>query len=300
MANRHLSRSIAVQSLFEWDCREGEGAPIEEILRRNVEEFAPGIEDSVFIENLVKGVIKHRVELDDIISKAAPDWPIAMIAPVDRNVLRLGLCELLFSDRKEVPAKVAINEAIEVAKTFGGEASGKFINGVLGTIYKEMGEPGKDEVSARKRRPPEVSFEDMPVEKLAGAVIFNRGTRGVELALVHDIFGYWTMSKGHIEANEDARAGVAREIKEELSLDLKIIKELGNNEYVALDPEKGKIRKQVTYFLAETENPSRLHLNKEQGLDDARWFSAAEIGELKIYDDILPIITKGIRMIAAT
>lgn len=145
MANRHLSRSIAMQSLYEWDFWKKNPAKLEEIVNRNIEEFGPGIEDAQFIWNLVNGVIKHLDKLDKIIEKSAPEWPIEQITIVDRNVLRIGLFELLFGNREEVPPKVAINEAIELAKTFGGESSGKFINGVLGTIYREIGEPGKDE-----------------------------------------------------------------------------------------------------------------------------------------------------------
>lgn len=145
MANRHLSRSIAMQSLYEWDFSGRDNKKIDDILERNTKEFGPGIDSTEFISRLVKGVIQNLDKLDRIIEKSAPEWPISQITVVDRNVLRLGLYELLFGERKEVPPKVAINEAIELAKTFGGESSGKFINGVLGTIYREIGEPQKDE-----------------------------------------------------------------------------------------------------------------------------------------------------------
>jgi len=145
MANRHLSRSIAMQSLYEWDFSGRDNAKLNEIVERNIKEFGPGIDSSEFILRLVKGVVDHLQKIDKIIEKSAPEWPIDQITIVDRNILRLGLYELLFGDRKEVPPKVAINEAIELAKNFGGESSGKFINGVLGTIYREIGEPQKDE-----------------------------------------------------------------------------------------------------------------------------------------------------------
>ena len=138
MANRHLSRSIALQSLFEKDFDNLDDSKIGLIIRRNIKEFAPGLEDLSFTEELVKGVLKNRKKLDKIIEKAAPEWPLNQIAVIDRNVLRIGLYELLYSKKEEVPPKVAINEAIELAKTFGGESSGKFINGVLGTVYKEI------------------------------------------------------------------------------------------------------------------------------------------------------------------
>jgi len=138
MSSRHLSRSIAMQSLYEWDFSEKK-ADLEKITEKNVKEFGPGLEDKSFPWQLVTGVVQHISEIDKIIEKAAPEWPIAQINIVDRNVLRVGLYELLFGDKEAVPPKVAINEAIELAKNFGNETSGKFINGVLGTVYKEIG-----------------------------------------------------------------------------------------------------------------------------------------------------------------
>ena len=150
MASRHLSRSVAMQSLYEWDFRGRKKKDLSEVVERNIKEFAAGIEDPSFIHDLIDGVIEHIKELDKIIEKAAPQWPLEQIAVVDRNVLRIGLFELLFGKRDEVPPKVAINEAIELAKSFGGESSGKFVNGVLGTVYREIGEPGKEHVKEEK------------------------------------------------------------------------------------------------------------------------------------------------------
>ena len=137
MASRHLSRSIAMQSLYEWDFS-GKKTDLEKIIEKNVKEFGPGLENPSFVWQLVTGVVKHLLTLDKIIEKAAPEWPIDQITIVDRNVLRMGLFELLYEKKEEVPPKVAINEAIELAKSFSGESSGKFINGVLGTVYKEL------------------------------------------------------------------------------------------------------------------------------------------------------------------
>jgi transcription antitermination protein NusB len=145
MANRHLSRSIALQSLFEWDFKGLAKDTLKPVTKYNINQFAPGIEDTDFIFNLILGVQKHRTEIDELITGSAPDWPLEQITIVDRNVLRIGIYELKFAGAADVPPKVAINEAIELAKTFGGASSGKFVNGVLGTIYKAMGEPRKDE-----------------------------------------------------------------------------------------------------------------------------------------------------------
>ena len=140
MSSRHLSRSIALQTLYEWDFFGNEKDALDNILERNVKEFGPGLQDKEFVRSLTKGVEKHLVQIDAIIKITAPQWPIEQISMVDRNVLRVGIFELLYSDKKAVPPKVAINEAIELAKSFGGRNSGKFVNGVLGTVYKEMKE----------------------------------------------------------------------------------------------------------------------------------------------------------------
>lgn len=286
-----------MQSLFEWDFNGYDESDMGEIILQNVDEYAPGLEDVSFVKNLVVGVVKHKDKLDNIIEKAAPDWPISQIANVDRNILRMGLFELLFGDRQEVPARVAINEAIELAKTFGGENSGRFVNGVLGAVYKEMGEPGKEDVPAKKKRIKDIPYEEMPIDKLGGAVVYAEVNGQMSLAMVHDVFGYWTLSKGHIKVDEDNADGTKREIKEEMNLDIEPKEEIGFNEYIASDPERGKLRKQVTYFVAEAKNPEDIMLVKKGGLNDVKWFPLTEIADLKIYDDILPIITKAIKII---
>lgn len=140
MANRHLSRTIAMQTLFAWDFN-GREKKLKDIINENFFNFAPDFNDGGFAEELVSQVFSNLEKIDAYISKYAPEWPIDQITIVDRNVLRLGIYELVFSDK--VPPKVAINEAIEVAKNFGGESSGKFINGVLGSIYNKMSEKEK-------------------------------------------------------------------------------------------------------------------------------------------------------------
>jgi N utilization substance protein B len=147
MANRHLSRTIAMQSLYEWDFND-RATPLMKITEHNVTQFAPGLEDPAFIYDLIKGVEKHLEEIDKIIVDTAPEWPIDQITVVDRNILRLGIYELLLSH--EVPPKVAINEAVELGKAFGGESSGKFVNGVLGTLYKNLPDSEKDKEKAEK------------------------------------------------------------------------------------------------------------------------------------------------------
>lgn len=136
MSNRHLARTIALQVLYQWDFNKEDSNQVDETIKKDLSEFAPQFDDKGFIENLVQGVLKNRKEIDDLIVEFAPEWPLEQITMVDRNVLRIGIYEMKFDS--DIPEKVAINEAIELAKTFGGESSGKFVNGVLGSIYKKM------------------------------------------------------------------------------------------------------------------------------------------------------------------
>lgn len=312
MANRHLSRSIVLQTLFEWDFspdtrpndhlagREKTNPTdeeVKEVLKRNLKEFAPGFEDDAFVFTLIAQVLKKRGVVDEIIEKAAPDWPIDKISIIDRNILRIGLTELLFGDRNEVPPKVAINEAIELAKTFGGENSGKFVNGVLGAVYKEIGEPGKEQISKKKKNDEPVDITKLPVETLGGALVYTRKDGNILFGLVHDVFGYWTLSKGKVEASEDVGEGTIRALKKEIGLDIELEEKLGENEYVASHPEKGKSLKKVVYFLAKSEY-RELVLEKSGGLDGARWFELSTIPELRIYNDIIPLIGKAVEIIA--
>lgn len=304
MSNRHLSRSIVLQTLFEWDFLSSDkkgptwdGEKVKEALARNLKEFAPGLEDDSFVNTLVEEVLKKSGVIDEIIEKAAPDWPIEKISIIDRNILRIGLTELLFGDRSQVPPKVAINEAIELAKTFGGENSGKFVNGVLGAVYKEIGEPGKEETSKKKEGGP-VDINKLPVEKFGGALVYSKKDNDVYLAFVHDVFGYWTLSKGHIDEGMGEEEGTIKKIKEEIGLDVVIKDKLGENQYVASHPEKGKTLKKVTYFLAESEH-APLNLKISGGLDNARWFTFKEVGDLRMYNDIVPLIAKAVEIISS-
>ena len=154
MSNRHLCRSIAMQSLYEWDFgnsivdrfdkkKKFGKSELEVITKNNIGEYSSDTEENGFILEVVDGVYRNLKKIDSIIKKFAPEWPIDQVTIVDRNVLRIGIYELTLSKRNDVPPRVAINEAIELAKTFGGRSSGKFVNGVLGSLYKEM-ETGKE------------------------------------------------------------------------------------------------------------------------------------------------------------
>ncbi len=137
MPSRHIARSIAMQSLFEWDFNGQDQSKLAEITDRNIKEFGIGVNDLDFIKQTIAEVIKNIAIIDKIISQYAPQWPLDQITIVDRNVLRIGIYELKLNQKK-IPPKVAINEAIELAKNYGGPASGKFVNGVLGAVFNDM------------------------------------------------------------------------------------------------------------------------------------------------------------------
>lgn len=139
-SNRHLGRIVALQSLYEYEFRiqaDDKSAVIDDIMNRNLERYENEIEDTKFVSELIHGVLKNQDDLDNHIRPLAPEWPLEQIARIDRNILRLGLYELLYRG-EQVPPKVAINEAVELAKAFGSDNSSKFINGVLGTAYRTL------------------------------------------------------------------------------------------------------------------------------------------------------------------
>jgi 8-oxo-dGTP pyrophosphatase MutT (NUDIX family) len=162
------------------------------------------------------------------------------------------------------------------------------VNGVLGAVYREMGEPGKDDTG--KPQGP------VPLEALAGAVVYAKKESEVYLALVHDVFGHWTLSKGHIDATKKIEEELCKAIEEEVGLKIEVKDHLGHTEYGTFDPEKGKIKKRVEYYLAEAPFED-LKLKKSGGLDDAQWFKMKDILDLNFYDDILPIVTKAINLL---
>ncbi len=145
-SNRHLGRIVALQTLYEYEFRIQAGdasTDIDEILDRNLNRYEAAIEDKGFVGTLVKGVLESQADIDEKIQPIAPDWPIDQIARIDRNILRIGIYELLHQ-ADTVPPKVVINEAVELAKAFGSDNSSKFINGVLGTAFRTLVEDTND------------------------------------------------------------------------------------------------------------------------------------------------------------
>jgi N utilization substance protein B len=300
--NRHLARGIVLQILFELDVNDNlninkEG--LQKMIQRQINEFAEG-EDDGFIFNLLTTIQERVSTLDDIISRAAPEWPLDKINTMDRNILRLGLAELLFNG-DIVPPKVAIDEAIELAKNYSSVNSHKFVNGVLGSIYKEMGEPRKEESSQKKN--------NLETVNLAGGMVYSVYNGQVFIAFVKDIFKHWTLPKGKLMPDEDLRVGAVRKIKEEIGVNVVIKDKLSENTYIAnakkpeeiSEEEKNqapeKVKKHVSYFLAEASHEPLVLEKENTGLTEAKWFSLDQIDGLKIYDDIKPIIASGLEKI---
>ncbi|MEN9605078.1 MAG: hypothetical protein RJB39_763 [Candidatus Parcubacteria bacterium] len=303
MASRHQSRILVLQSLYEIDFRGLNPNDFEAVLTHNIKEFSHDEPDLVYTKALLDGILKKKDEIDAVIVKAAPEWPLDKIASVDRNVLRLGLYELMYADKKEVPAKVAINEAIEIAKFFSGDTSGKFINGVLGAVYRDI--YGEDDKNAKSEAPArkvkkELTEEEkaaLPIQKLIGSIVYGIEGDDIYLALVHDVFGFWTIAKGKFLENETPEAASKRKVSEELGIDSEYIKDIDSSEYIASHPELKKIKKQVQYVLAKAEYVPLL-AKKEGGLKDAAWFKLDAILDLNMYDDMKPVLAKAIHMIS--
>jgi len=287
MASRHLSRSAVLQALFECEMTGVLSLEhAERVLKRNSESAEYADTDRVFAESLLRGILGKQNEIDAIIVKAAPQWPLEKIAPIDRNVLRVGLFELLFGDHVAVPPKVALNEAIELAKSFGGDSSGKFINGVLGTVYRDIGEPGK--ADAPKSTAP------IPHENLGGVFLFTREEGMVYVALVHDAFGKWTLPKAKCKKNELSDSAALRAMKDELGVSGAIVAPLFEHEYMVHEPKTGKVLRAVGYFLAHVGKKEPLKCKVCEGIDDAQWFSEESLSSLDTYSDLAPIFEDGI------
>lgn len=281
MANRHLARTIALQTLFEWDFLKGK-KNVEEIFKYIKEEFAPDFDDQGFSLSLIKNVSSHKKELDNIIVSFAPEWPIDQITVTDRNVLRIGIYELKMNP--DIPPKVAINEAIELAKAFGGDSSGKFVNGVLGSIYKEMVKKGeKQDLGSQGIR-----------ELSAGGMVYRKEEDGFYFVLILDAYGKWTFPKGHVDSEENEEQAAIREIGEETGLKhLKSHGYLGETEVKVHKPNEKPYRKLIKYYLIETKD-TKIIVPDVSELKDARWFPLAEALSILGYDNAKDVFKTGL------
>ena len=288
-SKRNITRETILQTLFEdeFHHKEPNLDNLIKIFDRINKELKDLEADKVYAQKILKGIASKRDELDKIIESVATNWPIDRILIVDRNILRIGLFEILFSSDLSTPPKVAINEAIEVAKKFGGTQSYKFINGVLGKVYEQMIE-GK-----------EAEEEHTPVKKIkfsVGALVYTKKDDMFCFAFVKDVFGKWTLPKKTIEKKDDPSAAVRECVQEELGLsDISLVSELNNISFVSHPPE-GPIRKDVKYFLLYSEEDN-LVLGDIDGLVEAKWIESDKIDDLKKYKDLNSVVKLAIEEI---
>jgi ADP-ribose pyrophosphatase YjhB (NUDIX family) len=175
---------------------------------------------------------------------------------------------MLFSD-VDVPPRVVINEAIELAKTFGHKKSFKFISGVLGAVYEATGLKEKDKKSSKNKS--DDDYKNAPVEGKVGAVVFSKKDENIYLAFVHDMFGYWTLSKGSLEEKDkDIESGVKRKVQEEMGIEIKVLEKLGENNYRAKSEDNKPINRAVIYFLAQSEYTDLVLEKDNKGLNNAK------------------------------
>lgn len=285
MASRHLSRIAALQALFAADVRSDFSLnTLTSTWEDNTDSLAHDDEDQPFTENLLKGLAAKKDEIDSVIVKSAPQWPIEKIAAIDRNILRLGLFELLYGSTISVPPKVALNEAIELAKTFGGDSSPKFVNGVLGAVYREMGSPRKSE------SPKKESTQD----HAAGAVVCAKEGDNWYVALILDPFGKWTVPKSSINEGELSQTVALRAAEEELGItDVAIIKTIGEHTHKVHKPGED-VRERVVHYYAGVAKKAPLSPEKKEGVKDVQWFAADDIPEDALYEDLRSVIESGI------
>ena len=287
-SKRNITRETILQTLFEdeFHHKEPNSDNLIKIFDRINKELKDLEADKEYAQKILKGIASKRGELDKIIESVATNWPIDRILIVDRNILRIGLFEILFASDLSTPPKVAINEAIEVAKKFGGAQSYKFINGVLGKIYEQVAE-GKE------------SKEVVPAKKIkfsVGALVYTKKDDVFCFAFVKDVLGKWTLPKKKIEKTDDSSVVVRECVQEELGLsNTSVISELNNISFISHPPE-GPIRKDVKYFLLYSEE-GNLVLGDAEGLLEAKWVEFDKVDDLKKYKDLNSVIKLGLEEI---
>ena len=302
MYTRREYRKVVMQSLYEIDTNFSMDINIldaKKILNRNINEFLPDSKESEFINNLFDTVIERVNTLDDIITKAAPEWPLDKINIVDRNVLRLGLSEIIFSNKNNVPPKVAIDEAIEIAKEFGGESSSKFVNGVLGAVYKELN-IGETEGASDSKDKKELNTNRAAKkeEKRVGVIIFSKVDNEDYVLLDSDRFGSHTFVKGENINGDSDEIFLHNYVKENIDLQIKNIEYFDHNAYISHHPEKGNIHKIVNYYISLCDfKPVEKSLTVESK-SDFIWINIKEIDKIKVYKDLKPMLNKAIEKYA--
>ncbi len=272
---RHQSRIIVLQSLYEWDFDDAKN--LEEIMERNTQTSGYKV-DAEFCQKMIKGIKEKSEGIDGYIRKTAPEWPIEQIAAIDRAVLRIGIFELIFD--QEVPPKAVINEAVELGKTFGGENSGKFINGVLGTIYR---------ASSR------YETEDTIIS--AGGIVYRVEDGITYFLAVRNMHNKWTFPKGKVEEEETWQEAAKREIEEETGVkDLDIVSEVGEIKFTDKS-DTSPIKKNVHFYLARTTQKD-ITAKNDAHTDSVAWMTEEELRQKLDYPNLINLLDKAKEMMA--
>jgi transcription antitermination protein NusB len=288
MASRYELREIVIQSLFECDFENSLNVTnVDAVMLRNAREFLFLESVPEFARELASGVILKRETIDEIIEKAAPEWPIEKISIIDRALLRLGIFELLFGEALNIPHKVAINEAIELSKAFGGDTSRRFVNGVLGGIYKEMSpsEEGSLQKPVRK----------VVTENLVGAFTYKVEDEKNKIAFIRDLFKHYTLPKGHLVEGKSDIESLMEIVQNETKINIKVEKEIGNNTYTA-ESKDSILKKKVVYYMCSVVSEENF-ISNDSALD-IKWISEEEFSTLKTYKDMREMILSAFQILS--
>ncbi|MFA7308553.1 MAG: transcription antitermination factor NusB [Patescibacteria group bacterium] len=275
---RHQSRILVLQSLYESYIDPEKDTKT--ILARNIETSGYKV-DEVFCAKIIDGVATNRPAIDELISKTAPEWPINQIAAIDLAILRMSIFELMFDH--EVPPKAVINEAVELGKSFGGDNSGKFINGVLGTIFRASDKFANDEVVTA-----------------AGGIVYRETTDGkVFFLAIRNMYHKWTFPKGKVEEGETWQEAALREIKEETGIETgEIIGEIGEIQFIDKS-EKEPINKNIHFYLVKTEQ-EEVAFDEASHVTEIKWMREDEVRESMDYPNLVDLFNKALSMLEAT
>ncbi|PID83452.1 transcription antitermination factor NusB [Candidatus Campbellbacteria bacterium] len=303
MLTRNNSRQLALQTMFVLDTRffgldyqENQNLDTDKISEvysyvfENFYKDKSSGEDE-FSKNLIFGVVKNLEEIDQYIQKFAKNWSLEKTAIVDKNILRIAIYELLFFE-SELPGKVVINEAIELAKKYGHKKSHLFISGLLGALYENMGLEKKDQ---KLNSLPKKITE----KKKVGALCFYKKEGKIKYLLVHNIFGKWTLPKGSVEQDFDNINDALNSIlKSKVNVEGKAGDIIGKNEYSSLKDVRNIVKKDIVYFIFEVSNPGETEVKqKNGGLNNVKWFTEENLKKAQTYEDLEEIIQKGVELI---
>ncbi len=290
MLTRHAARELSLQTLFNLDSRyllsKVDENTRKEVYQNILSSLYTDSDSDEFSKNIISGIFENLKAIDDIITKATPDWGIEKTAIIDRNILRIAIYEMLFSDI-DVPPRVVINEAIELAKTFGHKKSFKFISGVLGAIYEATGLKEKDIKNSDKNK-------KVVLKEKVGAMPYYIKDGEPMFLMVHNIFNKWTLPKGTKEEGKT----LEDILKEKINAEGKTGEKIGENKYRASSNKKEVTQKSISYFVFEVSNPDNLKVNENiKGLNNLKWFNLLDFKMVEKYDDMSDIIEKGISTI---